>query len=227
MSITPLPSAPQVTDTPSQFNTKAFAWVQSLDTFTTQANALETNVNAKESLVNINAASAATSAATALANAQVATAATSAPVWVSGTTYALGATVFSPINGRIYRRIVAGAGTTDPASDSTNWAQIYGDDPIAMNGQLSFLTDLVGLLGRDLQPFKGTDIREILAQQIISVMDIASIAARDVTTRAKIRAAPASATAAGTKGEFAYDDNYIYVCIQNNTWKRVAIATWP
>lgn len=37
---------------------------------------------------------------------------------------------------------------------------------------------------------------------------------------------PASATAAGTAGEVAWDANYIYVCIAANTWKRVAISTW-
>lgn len=37
---------------------------------------------------------------------------------------------------------------------------------------------------------------------------------------------PASAAAAGTAGQFAYDANYIYMCTAANTWKRVAIATW-
>lgn len=41
--------------------------------------------------------------------------------WVSGTTYAQGKTVRSPANHQLYVRIVAGAGTTDPASDGTNW----------------------------------------------------------------------------------------------------------
>jgi hypothetical protein len=41
--------------------------------------------------------------------------------WVSGTTYAQGKTVRSPANHQLYVRIVAGAGTTDPASDTTNW----------------------------------------------------------------------------------------------------------
>ena len=41
--------------------------------------------------------------------------------WVSGTTYALGKTVRSPIDHQRYVRMVAGAGTTDPANDATNW----------------------------------------------------------------------------------------------------------
>lgn len=41
--------------------------------------------------------------------------------WVSGTTYALGKTVRSPSDHQRYVRVVAGAGTTDPANDATNW----------------------------------------------------------------------------------------------------------
>jgi len=39
--------------------------------------------------------------------------------------------------------------------------------------------------------------------------------------------APASATATGTAGDLRYDSGYIYVCTATDTWKRVAIATWP
>ncbi len=38
---------------------------------------------------------------------------------------------------------------------------------------------------------------------------------------------PASATAAGVAGTVVWDASYIYVCVATNTWKRVAIATWP
>lgn len=37
---------------------------------------------------------------------------------------------------------------------------------------------------------------------------------------------PASATAPGLSGEMCYDNSYIYVCIANDTWKRVEITTW-
>lgn len=37
---------------------------------------------------------------------------------------------------------------------------------------------------------------------------------------------PASASAAGTTGQIAWDADYIYVCTTTNTWERVAIATW-
>ncbi|MHA2065292.1 MAG: hypothetical protein ACXABY_13025 [Candidatus Thorarchaeota archaeon] len=37
---------------------------------------------------------------------------------------------------------------------------------------------------------------------------------------------PSSATDTGTQWDIAIDANYIYVCVADNTWKRVAIATW-
>jgi hypothetical protein len=37
---------------------------------------------------------------------------------------------------------------------------------------------------------------------------------------------PANATAKGDKGTICIDENFIYVCIARNTWKRVAIASW-
>lgn len=44
--------------------------------------------------------------------------------WISGTTYADGFVVWSPSNFMTYRRKGAGGGTTDPASDSTNWQEL-------------------------------------------------------------------------------------------------------
>lgn len=38
---------------------------------------------------------------------------------------------------------------------------------------------------------------------------------------------PASAGATGKAGSIVWDADYIYVCTATNTWKRVAIATWP
>lgn len=43
------------------------------------------------------------------------------PVWVSGTTYPAGKVVWSPSDYQYFMRKSAGGGTTDPASDPTNW----------------------------------------------------------------------------------------------------------
>lgn len=37
---------------------------------------------------------------------------------------------------------------------------------------------------------------------------------------------PESATAAGLQGEFAWDENYVYVCVAPNTWRRSALSAW-
>lgn len=49
-----------------------------------------------------------------------------APLWVSGTTYAQGRVTISPTDWQTYVRKVAGAGSTDPASDATNWMPCGG-----------------------------------------------------------------------------------------------------
>lgn len=48
------------------------------------------------------------------------------PLWVSGTTYAQGRVTISPTDWQTYVRKVAGAGSTDPASDATNWVPCGG-----------------------------------------------------------------------------------------------------
>jgi hypothetical protein len=46
------------------------------------------------------------------------------------------------------------------------------------------------------------------------------------TIRVRNKRTIASATATGVQGEICYDDNYIYVCTADNTWKRVQISSW-
>ncbi len=45
--------------------------------------------------------------------------------------------------------------------------------------------------------------------------------------RVRTAKTPSSATDTGNAGDICWDSNYIYVCVATNTWKRVAIATWP
>lgn len=136
MPITALPPAPQPTDDTATFNAKAFALLAALATFVTEANAVESAVDADATsagTANTNAQSAKTaaesardaaaiSAAAALANVTAAAAAAGAPAWVSGATYSVGDPAYSTVTRLVYRRIVGGAGTTDPSADATNWA---------------------------------------------------------------------------------------------------------
>lgn len=56
-------------------------------------------------------------------------AAAGAILWVSGTTYAIGDARTSPTSLQTYRRKTAGAGTTDPNLDGTNWALVNVSRP--------------------------------------------------------------------------------------------------
>src|SRR5690625_2374967 len=37
---------------------------------------------------------------------------------------------------------------------------------------------------------------------------------------------PNTSTSSGFKGEICYDDDFMYVCIADDTWKRSALETW-
>lgn len=38
--------------------------------------------------------------------------------------------------------------------------------------------------------------------------------------------APSTSSSAGKPGMFAYDSSYLYVCVDNSTWKRLALSSW-
>ncbi len=38
--------------------------------------------------------------------------------------------------------------------------------------------------------------------------------------------APNAPTDSGDKGTIAYDSSYLYICVGNNSWKRVSLSTW-
>ena len=62
-----------------------------------------------------------------------------------------------------------------------------------------------------------------------ALTSMAAIAAANVTLGSRPiipTHTPASASAAGTAGEIAWDSSYLYVCTASNTWKRVALSTW-
>lgn len=124
--VTVAPTAPDRTDRPN-FSVRATAWaVYQKDHLVPEMNALGTNVYNNALSAATDAAAAAASAISAGASATAAAIA-GAPIWVSGTTYAIGDPRYSPANQRIYRRLTTGAGTTDPSADPTNWAVVDGD----------------------------------------------------------------------------------------------------
>jgi hypothetical protein len=143
MTITALPTPPSRADAPTLFASHADALLGALPTMVSEMNtdisatnlassnaaASATAASASAGTASTQASNAATSASQASASATAA--ATSAAVWVSGTTYALAAIVYSPVTFSTYRRKVAGAGTTDPSLDGTNWAPIAAPESSA------------------------------------------------------------------------------------------------
>lgn len=132
MSISPLPTPPDLNDSVPDFNAKAFSFWGAMPAFQAEANALaeEVNANALEAEQSATEAEAArllaeTAQAAAQANANAAGASALATLWVSGTTYATGVRVISTLNGQLYRRRSTGAGTVDPRDDGTNWERAY------------------------------------------------------------------------------------------------------
>ena len=53
--------------------------------------------------------------------------------------------------------------------------------------------------------------------------DINLLADRHVIINGTVPAGPSST---GVRGAIIYDNDYIYVCVQTDTWKRVAISSW-
>lgn len=80
--------------------------------------------------------------------------------WISGTTYAIGDVTWSPITFYAYRRKTAGAGTTDPSSDTTNWISIAS----AAAGANADITSMTALTAPTVaaNPIRATDLQSQL-----------------------------------------------------------------
>lgn len=134
--ISPLPNPPSRSQSPDTFSTDADAFLGALPDFQTEANAQADYLDALAAAVDVDAAAAAADADTASAAATAALAAADVGLWVSGTTYAIGDNVISPISFQTYRRKTNGAGTIDPSLDATNWALLtfYPTSPLQLIG---------------------------------------------------------------------------------------------
>jgi hypothetical protein len=126
--ITALPTPPS-RRAPATFSARADDLLGALPGFVTEANALALEAEANANTAEASATMAAVSANTAQAYAQ-------ANQWVSGQTYAIGDSVWSAVDGAVYRRITDGGGTTDPSADQTNWVSALNLKTI--NGETVF-----------------------------------------------------------------------------------------
>jgi hypothetical protein len=169
MAITALPPAPARTDAPATFVTKADTFLSALGQFTTDVNTTATQVstnatNAATSATNsaTSATQSASSAADAATSANTAGAMAGAVKWVSGTTYANGAAVWSPANMLVYRRKTAsGSGVTDPSTDVANYTLISTPLP-----------DQTGQDGKYLQSVAGTQVWKTVPSAIGNILTL-------------------------------------------------------
>jgi hypothetical protein len=158
--ITPLPSPPSRQD-PANFATEADAFLGALPDFQSDVNAAGAYIDGVGTAVDADAASAAANAVIAQAAATTAVNAANAQAWVSGTTYAAGAVVYSPITYQTYRCILATSGTVDPSINTTNWVQLGGSGG---------LTEQTATLTTTSQTAIATyDITEYLAMELTVV----------------------------------------------------------
>ena len=81
-----------------------------------------------------------------------------------------------------------------------------------------------------------TDISSLAASSTDST-EVSSLAAKDSDLDTDISSlssamvawdssAPASPTSSGDPGDLIYDSNYLYVCVSNNTWRRLVLSEW-
>lgn len=140
IDLRPLPSRVGRPDTIDDDAERLF---QNLPIFGEELTALGVAVTNTAGAVATNAANAATAAQIAEAAKLAAIASANAPLWVSGTTYAKNVVAISPANSQPYRRQVAGAGTIDPANDTTGaWAPLFGTGSFTVRPAVSATFDL-------------------------------------------------------------------------------------
>lgn len=123
-TIDPIINIPARSQPAATFITNADAVWPQMNTFATQANAVGTDVVAKQGLAATSAINAATSETNAANSAASAVATAGVTKWLAATAYVLGQTAWSPITFLTYRRKIAGTTGTDPSADATNWALV-------------------------------------------------------------------------------------------------------
>ena len=149
MTIPSLPSPPNPSDSPAQFDALAFGFAAALDPWGQAVDAVGQQV-ADDAAAAVSAKDLAESARdTAVAAASAAESLAGASEWVSGTTYDAGDAVWSPIDYRTYRRKTPGAGTTDPSADTANWAPVVAQGDVtgpagAVDGHVAVFDGVTG-----------------------------------------------------------------------------------
>jgi len=145
----------------------------------------------------------------------------------SGSTIISGSDVMSDSSGSVAKHNVSGIalGTYNKVDVNTTGHNTSGS-------LVAYLTDAV-ISGSDVM----SDTSGCVAKHNVSGVASGSYNSIGVNTTGHVTSGstfsyltivgiPASGSAAGVAGQFAYSGSYIYICTQANTWTRAAIATW-
>jgi len=62
--------------------------------------------------------------------------------------------------------------------------------------------------------------------RVLNVMPVSRMDINADVLRLRQTKTPLSAGASGSQGDICWDDNFVYIAVGNNTWKRAALATW-
>ena len=188
-TLSTLPVAPARTDPPATFVTRADAFLAAIVTFQGEMNTSIGAMNTDIAGVNADAVSAAADAVSAAASAAAAEAASNAAEWVSGTSYAEGDVVYSPIDFKSYRANTATSGTTDPSA-SADWTVLGYELPTQTGNSGKFLTTdgTDESWGTIAIPASGltTNTRQAVTSAATTAIDIDSGQVVDLTMAANI-----------------------------------------
>ena len=112
---------------------------------------------------------------------------------------------------------VKGSGVTVQSSDGLNVSRL------TPTGSGSFSDTNYSILTNNIARVTVTNGGSvgIGTESPTSVLDI-----NGTTMRLRSKRTISTATSTGNQGEWCYDDNFFYVCIATNTWKRMALSTW-
>lgn len=107
------------------------------------------------------------------------------------------------------------AGGNVAANSSCAYIRVYGVSDSSNAGQAVYACGNVAGAKHSFVDSSGTERLKIDETAVTALAPL-------VTPTAT----PPSAAAAGVSGQWAWDANFIYICVAANTWRRVAHATW-
>ncbi len=132
-------------------------------------------------------------------------------------------TSFQPLNigASILNLFTSGAGAIALGTNAAT-VQAYVTHTASAVNVLDFSGGATGSPAR-IGTFSATDANPdlFLAPQGTGIVRLGGDSIRIMSSKT-----PASASATGSQGQFAWDASYVYVCTATNTWKRAALSTW-